>query len=153
MHIDLLAYCLMPNHFHLMIYTPVSFDKDEFVQSYKTFLSSYTWGINKQEGRIGSLFRQNSKAKEIADRSYALTCFRYILRNPIKDKLVKGLRDWPYSSCIDSIGLRKGTLMNSELAIELLELPRDPRQIDRFLNEEISNLTNLSHDFECGTNS
>jgi REP element-mobilizing transposase RayT len=67
---DILAWCLMPNHFHFLIHanassTPVikdgSVDRQRFSQGIKQLLSSYAKGINKQEGRTGSLFQQKTK--------------------------------------------------------------------------------------------
>jgi putative transposase len=69
---DVLAWCLLPNHFHLMIY--VNEVKLNFIhgsinhsrtlnQSVAIILRSYTRAINLQENRTGSLFRESSKAK------------------------------------------------------------------------------------------
>ena len=71
---DVLAWCLMPNHFHLMVYvreTENYISKNENPKSQKTrslndsigiLLRSYTRAINKQEDRSGSLFRSGTKA-------------------------------------------------------------------------------------------
>lgn len=66
-HSDILAHCLMPNHFHLMIFSnensvkTVVVGKEEqnvISEAIRQILSSYTQGVNKQEKRIGSLFTQ-----------------------------------------------------------------------------------------------
>ena len=57
--VDILAYCLMPNHFHFLISTKTTFDPKKFSDSLRTLLSSYTRAILKQEGITGSLFQQN----------------------------------------------------------------------------------------------
>ena len=79
---DIIAYCLMPNHFHWLFYTNESasqyiplkprktIDKESIPPQQKlcraigTLLSSYTKAINKQEDRSGSLFRAKTKAKD-----------------------------------------------------------------------------------------
>jgi len=70
---DILAYCLMPNHFHLMVYVnhkSDSFTSSEAITKGKTLndsvgvmLRSYTRAINKQENRSGSLFKLHTKAE------------------------------------------------------------------------------------------
>jgi putative transposase len=71
-HCDILAYCLMPNHFHFLINTNNqsvitktvgSFEKNVLSEGIRILLSSYTQAINKQEKRVGSLFTQNTKCK------------------------------------------------------------------------------------------
>ncbi|MFN7839584.1 MAG: transposase [Bacteroidota bacterium] len=63
--IDFLAYCLMPNHFHLSVYTKPTCNAKEFSNGMRTLLSSYTRAIQKQEQITGSLFQQNTKCKEL----------------------------------------------------------------------------------------
>lgn len=67
-HIDLLAYCLMPNHFHILAYTKKEFEQTGFSKDLRIMLSSYTRAINKQENRVGSLFQQNTKIKPLQSR-------------------------------------------------------------------------------------
>ncbi len=96
-------------------------------------LRSYTDMINKERSSTGSLFRQKTKAKEDwindfvtvnhprfkGEKNYGLNCFYYVHNNPIKAGLVKDLKDWPYSSYMDYIGERHGTLCNQKLAEKL----------------------------------
>jgi len=130
---SLLAYCLMPNHFHFLIYsdkrtigTKLIGDKQKniFSEGLRTLLSSYTQAINKQNGSTGSLFQQNTKVKAIIQggANYDLTCLHYIHQNPIAAKLVKKMEDWPYSSFSEYCGLKNEPLCNIELAIQLLGL-------------------------------
>jgi REP element-mobilizing transposase RayT len=130
---EILAYCLMPNHFHLLVYAD-----DKTVQTVKignternilsegirNLLQTYTKAINKQNNTTGSLFQQNTKAKEIirGSKLYDLICFHYIHQNPMKAKLVKKMEEWPYSSFPDYCGFRKESLCNKDLAIRLLDL-------------------------------
>ena len=106
-HCDILAYCLMPNHFHFLAHADKrttktkkigGFDKNVLSESIRMLLSSYTQGINKQNKSTGSLFQQNTKAKALARGSscYDLLCFHYIHQNPMKAKLVRKMEDWQY---------------------------------------------------------
>ena len=81
---DILSYCLMPNHFHFLVLIKENIDIKNFYLSYRTFFSSYTQAINKQEKRTGSLFRQNAKMKAIANIEHGAVCFHYIHQNPLK---------------------------------------------------------------------
>lgn len=79
-------------------------------------LSSYSQAINKQNKTTGSLFQQKTKAKMLSEThngsrlSYFEQCFHYIHQNPVVARMVMNLADWPYSSYLDYIGLRSGTL-------------------------------------------
>ena len=115
-----------------MVFVKLHFDPDKFTKDFRILLSSYTRAINKKEGRAGSLFQQNTKAKcLITDslssqkESYPLRCFYYIHQNPLRSGLTDRLEDWEFSSYRDYTGLRNGTLINREFAVELLNLPLD----------------------------
>ena len=133
---ELLAYCLMPNHFHLLIYATektIAVDdqnRNNFSEALRKLLSQYSKAINKQENRVSSLFQQNTKAKALRDSSChenrgmrnhesALTCFIYIHKNPFE--ITGGnLSKWQFSSYLDYAGMRNGTLCNKELARNLI---------------------------------
>ena len=139
---SILAYCLMPNHFHLLIYSrentvapALALRREEvaskieisnFAHGIKTLLSSYTKAINKQRNLTGSLFAQNTKARQVSSErtqeDYALSCFHYIHQNPYAAGLVTDLADWEFSCFNDYAGLRNGTLCDMDLAKEHLML-------------------------------
>jgi putative transposase len=132
-HCDILAYCLMPNHFHFLVSTddrilqskiknPLT--SNNISEGIRNILHTYTKAINKQNSTTGSLFQQNTKSKCIVAKSklYDLTCFNYIHQNPMKAGLVKKMEEWPYSSFIDYCGIRNGTLCDKNKAIKLLEI-------------------------------
>jgi REP element-mobilizing transposase RayT len=130
-HCKVLAYCLMPNHFHFLIDATEesarikrigNIDSCELSNGFRLLQSSYAQYINKKYERTGSLFRQKAKAKSTSDGSgqHRLTAFHYIHQNPLKAGLVTKLEDWPFSSFADYAGLRNGTLCNKLLAQQLL---------------------------------
>ena len=121
----LLAWCLMPNHFHLLVELRSTSSSAEFSAGMRTLLSSYTRGINTQEERTGSLFQQQTKARMLDTENYALHCFCYIHQNPQRAGLEKKAGAWPWSSFRDYVGLRSGTLCDQKLATQLLDLPAD----------------------------
>lgn len=132
-HCHLLAWCLMPNHFHFLVYadnrtvatkTIAGAERNVLAEGIRNLLSSYTQAINKQNDTTGSLFQQNTKAKLISKSSnlYDRICLHYIHQNPLKAKLANKMEDWEYSSFKDYSDLRNGTLINKKLAIQILDL-------------------------------
>lgn len=139
---EILGYCLMPNHFHMMIQanarsietiTSRFSQKEDFkmqILSRKigTLQSSYAQAINNRYNLRGSLFRQKTKSKNLSDPQpcnqfnpqYAFICFQYIHQNPLKAGLVRKLEDWPYSSFREYFYNRRNSLCNIELAKEIL---------------------------------
>jgi len=90
---------------------------------FRLLQSSYAKGINKQQGRSGSLFQQKTKAKLVScEENYSLIAFFYIHQNPVEAGLIKVAEDWIYSSYRDYAGIRLGTLCNKERAFQLLGL-------------------------------
>jgi putative transposase len=153
-HCDILAYVLMPNHFHFLIHADErtekqmpegSVSKNVLSEGIRLLLSSYTKGINKQENRTGNLIQQNTKSKCVYDTDnpyntrYAATCFHYIHQNPLKAGFVNSIEEWKYSSFPDYAGLRNGTLCNKEMADNLLSISLNdaPLQLDGELLENI----------------
>ena len=123
----LLAYCLMPNHFHLL-FEPAATDAEGHWTRHGLglVLGAYAQGLNKERGRTGSLFQKRTKAKLLeADPrgTYPGVCLHYLHQNPYRARLVPSLAEWPYSSYRDYAGLRSGTLCQLAYGRQLLDLP------------------------------
>ncbi|EON77146.1 hypothetical protein ADIS_2356 [Lunatimonas lonarensis] len=103
------AYCLIPNHFHLL----VGVKEEEQLKStfpkfgtlekliskqFANFFSSYTQSFNKVYDRRGSLFVKNFKRTPILDERQWQETFLYIHLNPVKHGFVKDHQDWKWSS-------------------------------------------------------
>jgi putative transposase len=128
---DILSWCLMPNHFHFLIYsnnesikiTSGIQPRQQLTENIRLLLSSYTKAINKQRGFTGSLFQPKTKAKLIDyNDDHLEIAFHYVHQNPLAAGLVKSMEDWKFSSFNDYAGLRKGNLCNMSLARELINL-------------------------------
>ncbi|MBW3129637.1 transposase [Hymenobacter profundi] len=133
-HCEILCYCSMPNHFHLLIYTTAAGCRDQdtssstkqpIVQGLALALSTYTQGFNKETGRTGALFQSKTKARRLLDlyEQYLRTCFHYIHQNPVRAGLAQRLEGWVYSSYPEYAGLRNGSMCNQQVARELLDIP------------------------------
>ena len=105
------AYCLMPNHFHLLIRIKErkglqeleSFPKFETLEKFisKQFanlFSSYTQAFNRSQNRKGSLFYKNFRRKEITTEEYFAKLVNYIHFNPVVHGFTEYPGDWKYSS-------------------------------------------------------
>lgn len=92
--VDLLAYCLMSNHVHLLLETPQG-NLSKMMQAFQT---SYTMYFNKRHGRNGHVFEQRYKAMLVDKDNYLLQVSRYIHLNPVSAKLAKRPQDYRWSS-------------------------------------------------------
>jgi putative transposase len=91
----ILAYCLLPNHFHLLIKVL----KPDFVKiGLQPFMIAYTRAINNEQNRIGPLFQGHYQSNIIDTDEYLLECVKYIHLNPVKAGLVSKPQEWEYSS-------------------------------------------------------
>ncbi len=126
---DILAWCLMPNHFHFLVcanlqtrrlvkHSPIEINA--FTEGIRLLLSSYTKAIQKQESITGNLFQQKTKSKCVDD--YALTAFNYIHQNPYRARLVKRLEDWEFCSIGEYCHPSPESLCNRLKAFELLDI-------------------------------
>jgi putative transposase len=151
-HCEILAYVLMPNHFHFLIVADERTEKQPpdlpitrnvLSEGIRMLLSSSTKGINKQENRTGNLIQQKTKSKCVYDASkfyekgYAETCFYYIHQNPLRAGIADKIENWHYSSYRDYAGLRNGTLCNQQLATRILDLKTEEEKHGKILDEEM----------------
>ena len=86
------AYCLMSNHYHLLIETPEA----NLVSGMRRFNGVYTQAFNRRHGRVGHVFQGRYKSIVVDKDSYGLELCRYIVLNPVRARMVK--RDWAWSS-------------------------------------------------------
>lgn len=95
--IDLVAYCLMPNHFHLCIRQT---DKTAMTNFMRSLATKYSMYFNKKYERVGPLFQGVYKAVLITEEQQFLYLTKYIHRNPLKIEGInpKKLSEYPYSS-------------------------------------------------------
>ena len=108
--LDVLAYCLMPNHYHFL----VRLRSPHLSQQMHAFSLSYTKAINRRYERCGSLFQGRFRAIEVDSDGYLLHLTRYIHLNPVKAGFVERPEDWEFSSYREYVNLREGTLPKLE---------------------------------------
>lgn len=93
-HIIIHAYCLMPNHYHLLIETPLA----NLSRTMQFINSSYTTCYNAKRKASGHLFQGRYKAILIDKDSYVQELSRYIHLNPVRAKIVRLPEEYPWSS-------------------------------------------------------
>ena len=96
--INIIAYCIMNNHAHLLIYTEHLDKLAKFMQKVNL---KYSYFYNQKEKRVGVLFRNRYKSEAIYNIKYLINCIKYIHMNPVKAGMVKNCEDYPFSSYSD----------------------------------------------------
>lgn len=88
------AYCLMSNHYHLLIET----SRPTLSKGMKYLNGSYTQLYNRHHQRVGHVFQGRYKSILIEKESYLRELSRYIVLNPVRARMVHQAVDWPWSS-------------------------------------------------------
>ncbi len=116
-NIKLLSFCLMPNHFHLMIEQVGEHDISDFMRS---LLTNYVMYFNKKYHRSGGLFQGRYKAVIVGTQIQMLHLTRYIHMNPLSlftetgPMAMRSLRSYEYSSYQSYLGTKKLTWLQPE---------------------------------------
>jgi putative transposase len=95
--IRLLAYCVMPNHFHLVVWPTRDGQLIEFMQ-WLQMIHSKRWHRFRQTEGGGALYQGRYRAFPVQGDDHFLTVCRYVERNPLRAGLVEAAQDWPWSS-------------------------------------------------------
>jgi len=134
--IEVHSYCLMGNHFHLLLCCPTE-DLPGFMRDSKSRYARY---FNERHARNGPLFRDRYLAKPITDDSYFIAALRYIHRNPLDLDSDTCLRTYPWSSHGVYLSLRpRPRWLNTDLGLALTHpnysaLVETPQAADKIQN-------------------
>jgi REP-associated tyrosine transposase len=96
------AYCLMDNHYHLVIQTP----RANLAVGMRQLNGLYTQAYNRRHGRVGHLFQGRYNAIVVEKEPYLLELCRYVVLNPVRAKAVRHPRHWGWSSYGATAGQR-----------------------------------------------
>lgn len=110
--IDLLAFCLMPNHFHMIIKQK---NKDSIKKFTKSVFTRYSMYFNKKYDRVGKLFQGVYKATNVIDKEHLLYISKYLHLNP--SEIVTDLTH-TYSSYSNYLGLLNTIWLNTKIILD-----------------------------------
>jgi len=124
----ILAYCLMPNHFHLVLHPKEDGGLQNFMQ-WLTLTHTQRWHAKNKTIGTGHLYQGRYKSFLIQGDDHLLSVIRYVERNPLRAKLVKKSQNWDFSSLARR-------LSKSPLKMKLLsEWPiSEPKDYVEFVN-------------------
>ena len=97
------AYCLMDNHYHLLIET----NSPTLSKGMKFINGTYTQYFNRTHKRVGHVFQGRFKGLLVQKEAYLLELARYIALNPVRAQMVRSAKDWPWSSYRATAGFTK----------------------------------------------
>lgn len=127
--VDIICYCLMPNHFHLLLKQLADGGITEFVSKLS---NSYTKYYNTKYNRVGPLFQGEFKSVLMESDEQLIHVSRYIHLNPLVSLLVKDLNDYKWSSYLEYIGLVDGFCSKEEI----LGFFKNQEQYEKFVLDQ-----------------
>lgn len=146
------AYCLMNNHYHLFVKTPLA----NIVGGIHYLNTSYSNWFRAKHKIVGPVFQGRYKSIIVDENSYSLILSVYIHLNPVRAGIASNIKEYPWSSFLDYIGRREplnrldATLILSQLDNDLI---RARKKYERFVLENIdmkSPLENLYKNVALG---
>lgn len=132
------AYCLMDNHFHLMIETP----DGNLAKGMRQLNGVYTQSSNLRHHRVGHLFQGRYKAILVDRDAYLLELARYTPLNPVRAGMVKHPGNWPWSSYRAMVGAVKSPpWLTTQAILDLFSKKQTlaRKKFQRFVAEGIGN--------------
>lgn len=129
--VETFAYCLLGNHFHLLIRVRSETELDQVIKrnkekpyywhvsnAFASWLQSYTRAMNKMYDRTGGLFETPFKRIAVKEESYFSYLVTYIHHNPQKHGLIDDYKNYPYSSYHGHLLLNKETKLNRNAVLD-----------------------------------
>lgn len=126
--VNLYAYCLMPNHFHLVL-APVR--ADELSRLMQWLMTSHVRRYHQHYGSSGHVWQGRFKSFVVQEDSHLLNVLRYVEGNPVRAALVESAKDWTWSSHEERTG-RIGRLLLDDPPLTL------PANWNRYVDEPLN---------------
>ena len=131
--IDIICYCIMDNHVHLILYSSNIENISAFMRKVNSIYAMY---YNKKYNRVGYVFRNRFKSILILTRKQLCICIKYIHMNPVKANIVKNENEYKYSSYNDY--LNKSGFLNQRILNFLFLKPQN--YIEKFKSIPYKNI-------------
>ena len=116
-NLEIFSYCLMENHYHLLIRTP----KSNLTKAMHYLNASYTNWFKAKHDIVGPIFQGRYKSILVEDESYLLTLSSYIHLNPLRAEKVEYLKDYKYNSYNEYINKTENNLVDKNLLLSKFE--------------------------------
>jgi len=120
--VDIVCFCLMPNHFHFLIKQLTDGGITEFM---RRFIHSYTKYRNVKYNHQGPLFNGAFRAVLMESDEQLIHVSRYIHLNPLVSMMVKDLKLYPWSSYHEYIGLSNDPRIAKDEILKFFKIPQD----------------------------
>jgi putative transposase len=117
---ELLAYCLMNNHYHLLVLTP----EPDLKRGMHYVNACYAQRFNRRHRRVGHLFQGRYKAILVQDDKHLLAAARYIVRNPVRAGICATPAEWPWSGYRATCGLKPRGFVRADRILALFHTDR-----------------------------
>ena len=130
--IKIITYCVMSNHCHIIL-------KCEKVNEVSLFMKrvnlNYAIYYNKKYNRVGYVFRDRYKSQAILSEKQLYNCIYYVYNNPVKAKICKNPKDYPYLNYKDNM---YDITMIDEGSIEFIDVEEDEKYYYEMINVYVS---------------
>jgi len=114
-NVEIICFCLMPNHFHFLLKQLVDKGITEFISKLS---NSYTKYFNIKKGRVGYLFQGEFKSVLVGTNEQLLHLSRYVHLNPLVSDLTKNLNEYTWSSYPEYLGLTSQKNCTKEIILD-----------------------------------
>lgn len=129
--VEIISYCLMPNHFHFLLRQERGGGLVEFVRKLSNSFAKY---FNTKNDRVGSLFQGEFKAVHVTSDEQLIHLSRYIHLNPLVGHIVFDISSYNWSSYLEYIGLTTKEDKCAKNAI--LEFFKSPNEYKKFVHDQ-----------------
>ena len=123
--INIISYCIMNNHVHLLVYVDDVNNLSKFMHRINTIYASY---YNRENNRVGYVFRNRYQVQTIKDEMHLKTCIVYIHNNPVKAGIVRKCNEYNYSSFYEYI--EKAEVISIQVLKEILNINEYPELLE-----------------------
>ncbi len=138
--VDILAYCLMDNHFHLAV--KIIEEESTVTQAFSNLFNAYAKAYNKQQKRTETLFERPYKRIRIQNEDYLKKLILYIHKNPENHNVVKSFENYEFSSYKNYLNDSNNIIATNKLYI--LNLFNDLENFKYAHNSDLSGFQNLT---------
>lgn len=130
--VEIISYCLMPNHYHLLV---KQLQDGGIIEFMRKVGNEHTRYFNTRHSRIGPLFQGAYKSVLIESDEQLVHVSRYVHLNPYVSGITRDLKTYQWSSYPDYVGIRDGKLANKQ---EIVGFFKSSEEYEKFVLDQYS---------------